>query len=199
MSNLIFGLLWGVGAVVGIWFLWKFFTRGAATGAPLSIRSLVTGKDNRLSLSKLQAVVWFVAIFFGYVATYALRVRSGDVAALSDLPENVVLLLAFSAGGALGGKWITAYKVKAQTLQKEPAQAPEIRNLICDDQGYSAWNKLQLFYFTVLALAIYGIGLVRELQLPVADSPPMVPNVDTSLLVLMGISQSAYLGKKVVG
>ncbi len=197
MSNMLFGLVWGAAAVLGIWWLWKFLTRGAQGGAPLSVRSLVTGKDNRFSLSKLQAVAWFFAIFFGYVATYVVRVRSGNVATLGELPENLVLLLAFSAGGALGAKWLTAYKVKAG-LQKQAADAPAMRDFTSDDQGYSAWNKLQLFYFTVLALAIYGVGLVRALQLATPDNPPLLPNVDTTLVVLMGVSHGAYLGKKIV-
>ena len=198
MSNLLFGFLWGVGAVVGIWWPWKFLAKDAHRGAPLSFGSLVTGQDNRFSLSKLQAVVWFFAIFFGYVATYAVRVRYGNVAALGDLPENLVVLLAFSAGGALGAKWLTAYKVKAGALQKQPASGPVAKDFISDDQGYSAWNKLQLFYFTVLALAIYGVGLIRALQVAGADSPPILPNVDTTLVVLMGVSHGTYLGKKVV-
>ncbi len=198
MSDVLFGLLWGLGAVVGIWLVWKLLTRGFAEGAPLSIMSLATGQDNRLSISKLQAYVWFIAIFFGYAATYSVRARYGDVAALGELPDNLMVLLAFSAGGALGAKWLTSYKVKGGTLKKDKADAPKMRDLISDDSGYSAWNKLQLFYFTVLALAIYFIGLVKELQLAGADTPPMLPNVDTTLLVLMGISQGGYVGKKIV-
>lgn len=198
MSDAVFGLLWGAVAVLVIWILWKFLTRGATAGLPLSVKSLATGKDNRLSISKLQASAWFIAIFFGYVATYAVRVRYGDVAALGQLPENLMLLLAFTTGGALGAKWLTLYKIRGGTLQKQPAAAPAVRDLISDDSGYSAWNKLQLFYFTVLALAIFLVGLVNELQLAAADSPPALPNVDSTLLTLMGVSQGTYLGKKAV-
>ena len=195
MSNVLFGMLWGVGAVVAIWVGWMFLTGG---GRALSLGSLVTGKDNRFSLSKLQATLWFFAIFFGYVATYAVRVRYGDVAALSALPENLMLLLALSAGGTLGSKWITGYKVRAGKITKTNADRPAAGNLVADDDGYSAWNKVQLFYFTALAFGIYGFGLVRELQLASAGSAPMLPEVDTALVVLMGLSQGAYLGKKAV-
>jgi hypothetical protein len=151
-----------------------------------------------LSLSKLQAALWFFAVFLGYVATYAVRVRHGDVAALGTLPQNLMLLLALSAGGTLGSKWITGYKVKAGKITKTDAGRPSAGDLVADDDGYAAWNKLQLFYFTALAFAVYGIGLVRELQLASADSAPMLPEVDTALVALMGLSQGAYLGKKVV-
>lgn len=198
MSDVVYGLLWGLGAVVGVWLVWKLLTRGFPQGLPLSLKSLATGKDNRLSISKLQASVWFIAIYFAYVATYSVRVRYGDVAALGELPENLMWLLAFTTGGALGAKWHTSYKVRGGTLEKDEADVPKLRDLISDDSGYSAWNKLQLFYFTVLALAIFIIGVIRELQLAEADAAPMLPNVDTTLLILMGISQAGYLGKKVV-
>jgi hypothetical protein len=59
-------------------------------------------------------------------------------------------------------------------------------------------GKLQMFAWTVAALAIYGAMLVEKLTLPVDEVRQLteLPNVTGTILTLMGISQAAYLGMK---
>lgn len=59
-------------------------------------------------------------------------------------------------------------------------------------------GKLQMFAWTVVALAIYGAMLVEKLTLPVDEVRQLteLPNVTGTILTLMGISQAAYLGMK---
>lgn len=59
-------------------------------------------------------------------------------------------------------------------------------------------GKLQMFAWTVVALVIYGGMLVAKLTLPFDKVCELteLPNVTGTILVLMGISQAAYLGMK---
>ncbi|MFQ6099779.1 MAG: hypothetical protein ACE5OS_00890 [Anaerolineae bacterium] len=59
-------------------------------------------------------------------------------------------------------------------------------------------GKLQMFAWTIAALVIYGSILVSKLTLPLAQVSELteLPNVTSTILALMGISQAAYLGMK---
>lgn len=63
MSDTVLGLIWGAGAVLVVWWVWKLLTgtQSNQNGAPLALRSLITGQDGRFSLSKRQAGTWFFA------------------------------------------------------------------------------------------------------------------------------------------
>ena len=59
-------------------------------------------------------------------------------------------------------------------------------------------GKLQMFSWTLAALVIYGSILLSKLTLPSAEVAEVseLPNVTSTILTLMGISQAAYLGMK---
>jgi len=59
-------------------------------------------------------------------------------------------------------------------------------------------GKLQMFAWMVIALVIYGAMLVKQLTLPPLQVQQLtdLPNITGTILALMGISQTAYLGMK---
>src|SRR5439155_5573352 len=68
--------------------------------------------------------------------------------------------------------------------------------VMSDDTGIPELAKIQLVGFTFVAVGIFVATLIH--QIATNPSVTALPNIDSSLLVLMGISQGGYLGKKLV-
>jgi hypothetical protein len=68
--------------------------------------------------------------------------------------------------------------------------------ILQDDSGLPELAKIQMVGFTFVAVGVFLITVIH--QILVNDVTAGLPNIDSSLMVLMGISQGGYLGKKLV-
>lgn len=150
------------------------------------------GEDNRYSISKFQLLLWTVAVLFGYVAVVYARVQQGLPPPVPDVPGNVLLAL-----GVSGATTVVAKSIKVNNLQqgKElgtvlPDTGP-LSTLLTDDDGSLSLQKLQYLVWTFVAIGVFLVGLDQSNRLA-------LPDIDTTLLVLSGISVGAYLGPKLV-
>ena len=93
---------------------------------------------------------------------------------------------------------------ECQELNKQIAarRQPSWMDLFSQEQRGSEHlidiGKMQMFAWTVTALVIYGAMLVQTLTQPQAQLAEVseLPNVTSTILGLMGISQATYLGMK---
>jgi hypothetical protein len=193
----VLGLLYLVTAVSsGQWNPWKY----------------VEGADGWASTSKLQWFLWIVVILFAYTTLWVLRADQGHYSAISQVPVNVLTVLGFSTGTAAAAKGITSAYVQSNRVSKRSratapagaappagaaaAPAGPKPGILNDDTGVPELAKIQVMGFTLVAIGIYLATVIHQIvSHPVITS---LPNIDTSLLVLMGISQGGYLGKKLV-
>jgi hypothetical protein len=76
------------------------------------------------------------------------------------------------------------------------APAKATGGIFQDDSGGPELAKIQLMAFTLLGIGVFLTAVFH--QIAVGDLKDGLPNIDSSLLVLMGISQGGYLGKKLV-
>jgi hypothetical protein len=157
---------------------------------------LVEGADGRASTSKFQWLLWMTVIFFAYTVLWVLRATQGNYSAISEIPVNLLTVLGFSTGTAAAAKGITAGYVQTGRQAKPAAVKGAKGGLIQDDSGVPDLAKLQMVGFTLIAVGIFLATLGHQ----IASNPvgTNLPNIDSSLLVLMGISQGGYLGKKLV-
>jgi len=173
-----------VGVASGQWNPWK----------------LVEGQDGISSTSKFQWLVWLLVILFAYVALWILRAKQGDYGAIHDVPNNVLTVLGLSTATAAAAKGITTGYVKTNRITKrnaaDPPAAPSVGGILQDDTNFPEIAKIQMIAFTFVAVGIFLATVIHQ----IAHNPPTgtLPDIDTSLLVLMGISQGGYLAKKLV-
>ncbi len=179
--------------------LWIF---ASVSGKSWNPWTLVEGADGAPSTSKLQWLVWLVVIIFAYVALWVVRAASGHYGAISTIPANLLAVLGFSTGSAIAAKGITSTQVSNKQVAKPtksvsaaaPGGVPG--GIFVDDSGAPEIAKIQMIGFTIVAVGIFLATVVHQLHTnPVQTS---LPNIDPSLLVLMGISHGGYLGKKLV-
>jgi hypothetical protein len=178
-------------------------------------------EPKRASTSKFQWLLWLAVVLFAYVTLWVLRARQGDFSALPDIPTNVMVVLGISTGTAAVAKGIAvsnehrraraAAAVIAAAAAGVPVVAPPpgtpppkiappagtTQGILVDDATNAPdLAKVQMVGFTFVAIAIFIATLIHQ----IASSPPLVtlPDIDSSLMVLMGISQGGYLAKKIV-
>ena len=179
------------GVLILLWILYRVLT---GNWNPFKI---VCGADGRPSTSKLQFFAWTIVVLFSYVAIYAVRVKYGQITAISDLPANVLIALGLSVVTATAAKGITVSYLQNGSIVKPPATADTsgVSQILRDDDGSLDLSKIQMLAWTVIAIGIYSINVGVQLKRGPYNS---LPDIDSALMVLMGLGQGAYLGKKLV-
>ena len=160
------------------------------------------GADGRISASKLQFLMWTILILFSYILIFA---KVGGPGALSTIPVNVLIALGFSGITVTAAKGITVNKVQSGDVTKVPASVDVsasaggttvptgLTAALRGDDGSPDLTKIQMIAWTLVAQGVYLYTLFSQL-----DSRKSLPDIDPSLMVLAGLSQGAYLGKKLV-
>ena len=182
--------------VVGVGFVVLFFgLYKLTTGAGFS--KLYEGTDGRLSTSKFQFFLWTVVVVFSYAALYTLKLSlpGSRFEALPSLPENVLIALGISVLSASAAKAITVSYINTNKISKPPlSSGARFGQLFQDDSGKPDLSKLQVIAWTFIALATYLIAVGHNL----ASQNPALPDIDKSLMALMGLGHGAYLATKAV-
>jgi hypothetical protein len=195
---------WGWFGVVAVGALWLIGGTLASNFNPLSF---AMGADNRLSTSKLQVLLWTATIGFVYVMFYADRaVWKNDFSPLTDIPSNVLVVLGISVTTAVAAQAITGSQASAnpdtKTAKAEPSYDPSalVRN---DDGATPSLTKIQLLFWTVVAVVIYLITSFHQLanitscgDTKVTPIVPCFPDIDTTLMIFMGLGHATYVGGK---
>jgi len=189
--------LWGLYAVLVLCVIASAFAGGSW---PIA---LITGEDGRLSLSKAQVAIWTAAVAYSYVTLYAARgFLAKDLHAIDVIPNNVLLALGFSVVTAVGAKAITVNKIGTQQIQKsDKTTPPGLGDLVAGDDNRPDLTKVQLLFWTLVAVVIYVSVTHGTLALYLthtcsAASCLALPDIDPVLMVLMGLSHGTYLGAK---
>jgi hypothetical protein len=211
-------LVFGVGVLVWILF---YFLYGLWSGTwnPMKV---VEGADGRASTSKLQFFLWTLVVVYAYVTIYTARLIKGYYLAIDDVPASLLTAMGLSVVTVVAAKGITVgyidtgrlVKTDASSGQTQPAR--RCRGLSCvfqDDEGFPDLSKIQMVVWTFIAIAIYLVILVNQavqiLPLRLAEVEAYakdtglrgkisLPDISPALMVLMGLGQGAYLGKKLV-
>jgi hypothetical protein len=165
---------------------------------------LIEGADGRPSTSKLQWFLWTVVTIFAYVAVYTARAWHGHPEPVDTIPSSLLIAMGLSIATMTAAKGITVSYVDSGKVQKPSTtqfagsstspKATGIGAIFQDDDGVPELSKVQLMAWTLIALGTYLLTLAAQLR---ADLPQL-PDIAPALMVLMGLGQGAYLGKKLV-
>ena len=194
------GVKWGA-VLSGLGLLVVLYLLIAAISGHWNPKELFQGFDGFASTSKLQWLAWLVVILFGYTALWVLRAEQSDLSSLSNIPVNILTVLGFSTVTAAAAKGITAgYVQTGRVVTTRPPAAGATRantgGIFQDDGGTPELAKIQMIGFTIIAIGIFLATVIH--QIVTNDIAAGLPDIDASLMVLMGISNGGYLGKKLV-
>ena len=180
----VFGLAYR--ALAGSWRFWR----------------LAVGRDGRYSTSLFQSLAWTVVVLASYLAIWFARLHLGATGAIGAVPQSVLAAMGLSLGTTVTAALITSRRVTTGRERRDPADASDLGfgQLICDDVGQPNLAKTQLLAWTAVALAIYVVTTVVTVARTAAatslEGLPPLPDIEPTLLILMGIGQGAYLAVK---
>ncbi|HYF86450.1 hypothetical protein [Azospirillum sp.] len=173
-------------------FWWLFNIRHDDLGASKDdwarwLAGLFIGNDGEPSLSLFQIFVWTVITVWGFLYVFAVT------GSLLSLTTEMMGLLGIAGAGSVLARWIAATRGSTQTTVPGvgPAPTEDLRfwQILSSGKRFDML-KLQLFVFTLL---IGGYVVWR-----IADTAAF-PQLDANTLLLLGISQSVYIGSKLTG
>jgi hypothetical protein len=196
------GLMIGC-TIIGTFFVLILLTwaiLGLVKWNALTIRELFVGKDKRLSNSKSQMVVWFFVLIASYVSLTWLRANKGGLGFVGgiEIPPNLLLLSGVSALTYAGAKVITQSQVNSKPGSKPDAKdgKASLADFVTDDQGNTDFGDFQMTVITILAVGVYLVQIFNFLGVLKLYKSVTLPDVDTTILSIFGLSQGAYLTKK---
>lgn len=178
---------------------------------------IIRGPNMDPSLALFQFLVWTFVVIFSFVLIYSIKILAGDYnLAGSHVPLNLLVLMGISTAVPIASTYISReYYERDLTAQNFVANAFEGKNS-AELQGLRKENpvgkmlkennkptiaRYQMFVWTFIGIFIYLFSLST---LVAANDQPQeimkisVPDVDVTIVALMGLSSTAFLGLKAV-
>jgi hypothetical protein len=197
---------WGVLSLIGLWF------SVSLVSGKLNPFSFVIGEDQRPSTSILKPYLWTIVVVFSYVSIYAARLHKGVWQVDMSIPPNVLLAMTYDVVTAVAARSITETKVRSGEIVKPPPPPPATRAatanpadgagaVVLSDDGQADLSKIQALVWTFIAIVAYLFAVTHTVSQIMGSQTPAdikFPDIDAVMMVLMGLGNAAYLGKKLV-
>lgn len=133
------------------------------------------GARRPFSLARTQMAVWTFAIISAWLIIYVIQYR------LNSITDSMAVLMGISSATGLGSVAVSAGKEKRMV-----ATQGLLKDLLSDESGISI-HRFQIFAWTIIMLVVFCRQVIYFFEMP---------EFNTSLLVLMGISSGTYIGYK---
>ena len=147
------------------------------------------------SLSLMQFFSWTIVILFVFTWIYFVRLLSGVTDPPPGIPANILALMGISTGATVASAGVSRRYPREVSGKGQPW-----RTVFCEGESPSL-GRLQMFAWTVIAILIYVYIVSSTLSGSRALASVELlglPDIDPSLLVLMGFSQAGYVGSKAI-
>lgn len=199
-------LLW-----IGMLFLLIFLVLLAGRVLTGNWLGILIDERKKMSLSRLQAVLWSVLILSAFLAAAIsnLLVVNNPTGALSiSIPPELLGILGISATSLIGATLILKAKKPDQVDYNpdsgNPADRPSWSDMFKGDDVANAdfvdLSKVQMFCFTIILVLVYGGALAAMFLLANHKHSAIgaLPGLNPIIVVLFGISHAGYLAYKAV-
>jgi hypothetical protein len=185
--------------------LMALFTIVAGHGVTGIGRGVLIDDRHRLSLSRLQMMLWGILVLSGYMAAALSNIGRGMGGPLEvEIPSELLLAMGISTASLVASPVALAYKQR-----RRPGQVASLPNPACShmsdlfrgeetsDEKDLDLGKVQMFLFTVVLIVGYALALGDQF----AGQEGMIsslPNIDGAVVSLLAISHAGYLTKKAI-
>jgi hypothetical protein len=168
-------------------------------------RGVLIDDRHRLSLSRLQMLLWTLLVLSAYMAAALANIGRDAASPLSvDIPSELWLAMGISTASLVASPAALAYKQRRRPGQVESLPAEEDSRLAdlfrgeeVTDSHHLDLGKVQMFLFTVVVVLGYGLALGAMFE-GTTGTFATLPTVDDAVVTLLAISHAGYLTKKAV-
>ena len=161
-------------------------------------RSISVNEAGYPSLAIFQFLLWTVVVAFSYLMIYYLRINSGLYEPPSTISTNILILLGISTAVPIVSAGV------GSMVYKEDRSTPGIPiehkwSSMLLENGRASLARYQMFLWTWIGIGLYTVILFSTVFSPATIADPSLlelPDIDPTLVVLMGLSQGAFIGGK---
>ena len=192
-------------AWVAIAALMAAFAAVAGHGVTGLWRGVLIDDRHRLSLSRLQMLLWTVLVLSAYLAAALANIGRDSASPLDvNIPSELWLAMGISTASLVAAPAALAYKqrrrgggVVARPHARDSRFADLFHGEETTDQDDLDLGKVQMFLFTVVLILGYGLALGDMFE-EKRTAFTSLPAVDEAVVTLLAISHAGYLTKKAV-
>ena len=199
---------------MGILILLALFVLVAGYGITNELFGVLIDNRRKMSLSRFQTLLWSVLILSALLAaalTNIPLVRNPTDALTISIPPELLAILGISVT-ALVGKSVILNVAKdteqvdknAVSKDKDAPDRPSWFDMFKGDDkanaDYVDLSKVQMFYFTLILILMYGVALASMFMVVDPKHPAIsaFPALTPAIVGLLGISQGGYLVYKAI-
>jgi hypothetical protein len=169
----------------------------AKTNRVILIR-LLLDRNGHASLAMFQFLAWTLLVSFIFLTISVIRLKSGIVSVPPEtlIPATVMALMGISVVVPPASRAIEEYR-RLKDRANETYTEPDYASML-EEKGKPSLLRFQMFLWTLASLAIYaGLFYVEASGSAVTAVSLKLPDIDPTLVFLMGLSQFGYLSGKV--
>lgn len=186
------------------------------------LKGCLVDSRNKMSLSRLQLILWTIVVLPGFLAAAVFNFGAGVPDPLNiTVPPQVWALLGISAGSLVGAEIIKSTRpndnevTEAQLAQAPNPEAAEKNLQVTNTRPEEASvadlfngelegsnhhlvvGKVQMFFFTLLVVFAYGKAIAAGFD-NAGEVIDRLPELSAGVLALLAISHAGYLADKSV-
>jgi hypothetical protein len=163
-----------------------------------SFGELLRDDDWYPSLARFQFLVWTLIVSFAYLGIAILRLLAGVAAFPESPPVNILLLMGISVAVPIASGSISSIKYVTEKPKDRPSQLAPYVSMLMENNKLTL-TRFQMFLWTWIGVIVYlGVLFIAAVATAKNVAALTLPDIDITLVVLMGLSQGAYLGGKLV-
>jgi hypothetical protein len=166
-------------------------------------QGLLIDDRNKMSLSRLQMVLWTTIILSALLTVALTNIGQRADAPLGiNVPGELWLLMGISTTSLVGSPLLKSTKMSDGKIEtRDNLGQAEVADLFRGEElsnaGVLDMAKVQMFFFTLVLVLAYGAqlgNLFAHSLTPISS----LPNIDQSMVALLGISHAGYLANKAI-
>jgi len=169
------------------------------------------------SLSRLQFFAWTSVVIFTFAWITFIRTFSGVPPFPGAIPDNVLAIMGISTGAALASTQVEKLNPASPTRKQmeDNTQWFDWGTLVDEftedttdkDADPKPWNmrpslgRFQMLAWTIISIGVYVAILLQSVYkvwIGGGAGTLAVPDLDSTLVVLMGLSQAGFVGSKAI-
>jgi hypothetical protein len=167
------------------------------------LSDIIRTEDWDPSLSIFQFLLWTIVVLFAFFAVYLIRIFGGVSTPPQEVPINLLALMGISVGVPIASNVVSSVRYSSPRLStKRPDNKTTFMPPYSDmlkEYGKPTLSRFQMFGWTWIGIGVYlFVFFSKTIESMILVQNLILPDIDPTLVVLMGLSQTAFLGGKTV-